>query len=148
MVFDSKAIAIAADHRGYWLKHDLMEYFEQFGYEFEDFGTENDCFSVDYPDYARKVTDYITAHPNAFGILICHTGVGMSIAANRIKGIRAVLCYDEEIAKLSREHNNANVICLGSGFIYSEVAIKCINTFMNTEFDERHQFRLDKIDTE
>lgn len=146
MIFDS--IAIASDHRGYWLKHDLMEYFGQFGYEFEDFGTENDCVSVDYPDYAKKVTDYVLSKPRSFGILICHSGVGMSIAANRVKSIRAVLCNEEEIARLSRLHNNANVICFGAGFIYNETAIRCLNTFMRTEFDERHQVRLCKIDGE
>ena len=144
MIFDS--IAIASDHRGYWMKSDIMEYFQNLGYEFEDRGTASDCISVDYPDYARKVTEYVTSHKNSFGILICHSGVGMSIATNRVKGIRAVLCYNEEIAKLSREHNDANVICFGAGFINKELAIKCLEIFSNTVFDERHLPRIQKIE--
>ena len=141
------SIAIASDHRGYWLKADLIEYFSSRGFQITDFGTSSDCVSVDYPDYAKKVARHVLSNEDSFGILVCHTGVGMSITANRFKNIRAVLCYDDKIAKLSREHNNANVICFGAGFISTDLAIKCSDTFANTEFiDNRHLTRINKID--
>lgn len=144
MIFNS--IVIASDHRGYWLRSDIMEHFRNLGWEVKDCGTDSDCVSVDYPDYSKKVTDYVLSTENSFGILICHSGIGMSIAANRVKGIRGVLCYEEEIARLAREHNDANVICFGSGFIDRELAIKCVDIFANTKADERHLARIRKID--
>lgn len=142
-----KELAIASDHRGFWLKKDLIEYFKSQGYCIKDLGTDSDCMSVDYPDYAKKVCDYVNCHKESFGILVCHTGVGMSISANRFHGIRAVLCNTEDITKLSREHNDANVLCLGAGFIDTESAIKCAHIFAKTEFsDERHLTRIRKID--
>lgn len=144
MIFNS--MVIASDHRGYWLKADILEYFKNLGYEVKDCGTDSDCVSVDYPNYSQKVTDYLLLDENSFGVLICHSGIGMNIAANRVRGIRGVLCYEEEIAKLAREHNNANVICFGSGFIDREYAIKCVETFAHTKFDERHLPRIKKID--
>lgn len=145
MQFDT--IAIASDHRGYWLKLDIIKYFRLQGYEIEDFGSDNDCVSVDYPDYAKKVAQYVLENKNSFGVLVCFSGIGMSIAANRFKGIRAVLCYNEEIARLSREHNNANIICFGARYINPESAIRCIDVFANSKLaDERHMIRINKID--
>jgi len=144
MIFNS--IAIASDHRGYQMKSELISYFHEIGYSYTDFGTDNEDISVDYPDFAGMVTDYVKTHKKALGILLCFSGVGMSIAANRHKGIRAVLCYSEEIAKLSREHNNANVLCFGAGFIDLSIAKNCIKTFINTQYDPRHSTRLEKID--
>lgn len=141
------SIAIASDHRGYWLKSELIEYFSSKGFQITDFGTDSDCVSVDYPDFAKKVSKHVLANENCFGILVCYTGVGMSITANRFKGIRAVLCQNDKIAKLSREHNNANVICFGAGFISTDLAIKCTDIFAKTEFvDKRHLVRINKID--
>lgn len=141
------SIAIAADHRGYWLKNEIIEHFSANGYNITDFGTDNDCVSVDYPDYAKKVAKHVLANENCFGILICNSGIGMSIAANRFKGIRAVLCENEEIAKLSREHNNSNIICFGSAFIDQELAIRCCEIFAQTKLaDDRHLIRINKID--
>lgn len=145
MLFDT--IALGSDHRGYWLKLDIINFFKSQGYEIVDFGSENDCVSVDYPDYAQKVAKYVLENQNSFGVLVCLSGIGMNIAANRFKGIRSVLCYNQEIAKLSREHNDANVICFGSRFISSELAIRCVDIFANTSLaDERHRKRINKID--
>jgi len=145
MEFNS--IAIASDHRGYWLKKDIIDYFNKTGYNVTDFGTNNDCISVDYPDYAKKVAKHVIENKNCFGILICNSGIGMDISANRFKGIRSVLCYSEEIAKLSREHNNANIICFGAAFIEQELAIRCVEIFAKTNLsDERHLVRINKID--
>ena len=144
MIFNS--VAIASDHRGYQMKSALIAYLDELGYRYTDFGASNETTSVDYPDFADMVTDYTINHEKAMGILICFSGVGMSIAANRRKGIRAVLCYSEEIARLSREHNNANILCFGTGFLDVSLAKKCLITFMNTSFDPRHSRRLEKID--
>jgi ribose 5-phosphate isomerase B len=101
---------------------------------------------VDYPDYAKKVTNDIISQVSDFGILICGTGQGMAITANKQVGIRAALCYEPEIAELSRSHNDCNVLTLGARFIDSKVAIKCILKFINTPFEGgRHQDRIDKI---
>lgn len=144
MIFSS--IAIASDHRGYQLKSHLVEYFEACGYNFTDFGTTSETPSVDYPDYAKKVAKYVVGHPNSCGVLICYSGVGMSISANRFASIRAVLCYSAEIAKLSREHNNANVICIGACFVNTEVTKELLEAFFSTSFDTRHNTRIQKID--
>lgn len=144
MIFDS--IAIASDHRGYQMKVALSAYFKELGYEYTDFGASSGSSSVDYPDYAFKVTDYVASHENSVGVLICYSGIGMSIAANRIRGMRAVLCYSNEIARLSREHNNANVLCFGAGFIDTSDAKCCFRTFINTAFDPRHSMRLRKLE--
>ena len=144
MIFNS--IAIASDHRGYQMKSELIAYFDELNYKYVDFGTDNEATSVDYPDFANRVTDYVISHEKAMGILICFSGVGMSMAANRHKGIRAVLCCSEELAKLSREHNNANVLCFGAGFIDLSLAKMCFTTFIDTLFDPRHSTRLAKID--
>ncbi len=143
LIFDK--IAIASDHGGFKLKRQLIQHLKNI--ECIDFGTDSDFQSVDYPDYANKVTEYIIENQNTCGILICKTGVGMSIAANKIKNIRAVLAYKNiEIIKLSREHNNCNVICFGADYITADQAIKFIETFVNTPFSgKRHQNRLNKI---
>ena len=144
MIFDF--IAIASDHRGYQLKSQLVKHFESCGYSFTDFGTTSDSPSVDYPDYAKKVAKYVISNPNSFGVLICYSGVGMSMSANRFAGIRAVLCHSSEIARLSREHNNANIVCLGAGFMNINTAKELLSIFFNTPFDPRHNTRIQKID--
>jgi RpiB/LacA/LacB family sugar-phosphate isomerase len=145
MIFN--AIAIASDHRGYWHKNDIIEHFKQTGYYITDYGTNNDAESVDYPDYAKQVAEHVLKNSNTFGILICNSGIGMTIAANRIRGIRAVLCYREEIAVLSREHTDANVICFGAAFTPSEYAIRYAELFAITKFSEAyHISRIKKID--
>ncbi|MDR1390963.1 MAG: ribose 5-phosphate isomerase B [Holosporales bacterium] len=145
MIFTSAAIA--CDHRGYILKASVVAHLESILHEVRDFSPSSNLVSVDYPDYVRRVVECIHVNSNFFGILICNSGIGMSIAANRFKGIRAVNCHTKEEAKLSREHNNSNVICLGAGFISDELALKCIDVFISKEFsDERHLKRIKKID--
>ena len=136
-----KKIFIASDHAGYEMKTKLNNHFSQL----IDLGT-NSNESVDYPDFANKLTNEILSNKESMGILICGTGVGMSIAANRVSGIRAGLVNNAEIARLIRQHNNANVLVIPGGFMNEKEAISCVKTFINSEFDAgRHKKRIDKI---
>lgn len=142
-------IAIGCDHGGYELKQEIMEYLDKKGYDYRDFG----CYgteSVDYPEYARKVTDAITGGECEKGILICGTGIGISIAANKVKGIRCALCTDCFMAEATRLHNDANVLALGGRVVGPGLAIKIVETFLTTEFsnDERHIRRIKLIEAE
>lgn len=140
-----KIIAIGNDHAGTELKKKIIEKFAD-NFEFIDFGT-NDIQSVDYCDYSKKVCDAIINKQAEFGILICGTGIGMSISANRNKGIRAGLCFHSLMAKLTRQHNNANILCLGARMIGTDVAFDCVKSFFETEFEGgRHLKRIEKID--
>ena len=132
---------IASDHAGFALKSKLCDRFESL----VDLGTNSEE-SVDYPDFAHKLTNEVLKDAGNLGILICGTGVGMSMAANRVKGIRAGLVSNNEIARLIRQHNNANVLVLPGRFMDEEEAIKSVKTFIETEFEAgRHQARIDKI---
>jgi ribose 5-phosphate isomerase B len=136
-----KKLYIASDHAGFALKSKLCDRFKSL----VDLGTNSEE-SVDYPDFAHKLTNEVLKDAGNFGILICGTGVGMSIAANRVKGIRAGLVSNNEIARLIRQHNNANVLVLPGRFMDEEEAIKSVKTFIETEFEVgRHQARIDKI---
>ena len=138
-------IAIAADHGGFELKDSMVEYIISLGNEVMDLGT-NSADSVDYPDYAKKVCEEIQQENSDLGILICGTGIGMSLAANKFEGIRAACVSDVYSAKMSRNHNNANVLCIGARVIGDEVAKLIIKTFLENEFEAgRHQRRVDKI---
>ncbi|MDU2709130.1 MAG: ribose 5-phosphate isomerase B [Finegoldia magna] len=138
-------MAIAADHGGYELKDSMVEYIKSLGNEVVDLGT-NSADSVDYPDYAKKVCEEIQQGNSDLGILICGTGIGMSLAANKFEGIRAACVSDVYSAKMSRNHNNANVLCIGARVIGDEVAKLIIKTFLENEFEAgRHQRRVDKI---
>ena len=138
-------IAIAADHGGFELKDLMVEYIKSLGNEVMDLGT-NSADSVDYPDYAKKVCEEIQQGNSDLGILICGTGIGMSLAANKFEGIRAACVSDVYSAKMSRNHNNANVLCIGARVIGDEVAKLIIKTFLENEFEAgRHQRRVDKI---
>lgn len=140
-----ETIAIAADHAGYQLKKSLAEYLENSGYEVLDLGTNSED-SVDYPDYAYLLAEKVANREALFGVIICGSGLGVTIAANRNKKIRATLCQDEEFAKLAREHNNANVIAFGARFINQALAKKCLRIFLTTKFaGGRHQGRVDKL---
>ena len=138
-------LAIGSDHAGYELKEKIKKYFEESGIKFTDFGT----FSLepcDYPIIAEKVGNSVLNKESEKGILICGAGIGMSIAANKIKDVRAALCYEPELAELARKHNNANVLCMGGRFTDFEKAKKIVKTFLNTDFEgERHQRRIDMI---
>ena len=139
-------IAIASDHAGVAMKASAKEMLGEFTPSVIDLGTQGED-SVDYPDFADAVAKEVLAGRVQFGILICGSGVGMSIAANRHKGIRAALCNDGLTASLSRRHNNANVLCLGARLIGIEAVRDCITQFITTAFEGgRHQKRLAKMD--
>jgi ribose 5-phosphate isomerase B len=138
-------LLIASDHGGYSLKEHLKSYFKKQNYEFEDLGTHNEE-SVDYPIYASRVAKRVPNEENTFGILICGTGIGISIAANKHKGIRAALVDSVTMARLSREHNNANILCMGGRTTGVLIAEEIIDVFINTKFEGgRHQNRIDLI---
>ena len=141
----SKKVVLASDHAGFELKEEIKKFLIKKRKKFFDLGTKN-TNSVDYPDYAHLLSKKITNNKNQFGILICGSGTGMSMAANKHKNVRAALCYNTKSTKLSRLHNNANVITLGSKFINKNVALKCVSTFLKTDFDGgRHTRRVKKI---
>ena len=136
---------LGSDHGAFLLKKELIETLKSWNIEYEDCGTY-DQNRVDYPDIAAKTCKKILDNPQSKGVLLCGTGLGMSIAANKIKGIRAALCSDEYSAKMSIEHNNANILCLGGRVIGPELAKSILKTFLNSSFaGERHQIRIDKI---
>ena len=140
-----KKIFIASDHAGFNLKHDIIKYFSK-KLKFVDLGTKNSKISVNYPDFAHKLSKKVASNTKNIGILICGSGMGMSISANRHKKIRAALCYSVKNAKLSRLHNNANIITLGARLIKKNTAFKCINVFLNTKFEGgRHVKRVKNI---
>ncbi|MDC0349251.1 ribose 5-phosphate isomerase B [Alphaproteobacteria bacterium] len=140
-------IFIGSDHAGILLKKKLKDFLEKKHHAVFDCGASEEGKSVDYPDFAQTVCDK-TLSENSMGVLICGSGIGMSIAANRRKGIRAALCWNEEVSKLSRQHNNANILVLSARLISYTCAEKCLDMFLKTSFEGgRHQRRLDKIDT-
>lgn len=137
-------IVIGSDHAGFELKEEIKKFFSEY-YEILDVGT-NSTDSVDYPDFAKRVCDCILKNKVDIGILICGTGIGMSITANKFKGIYAALCYDTNTASLARRHNNANVLCLGGRTTKLEDAIEIVKTFLNEGFESgRHLRRYEKI---
>ena len=140
-----KKIFISSDHAGYNLKEQIKERFKN-KYTFQDMGTHNSKISVDYPKFAHKLCKKIGNSSKNIGILVCGSGMGMSMAANKHKNIRAAVCYSVKNTKLSRLHNNANIITLGSRLTKKNTAFKCIEVFMNTKFEGgRHKKRVKKI---
>ncbi len=140
------ALFIASDHGGYSLKQEVIAHLQKEGIDVHDLGTENGTDSVDYPDYASKVAEEIAENPENRGILICGTGIGISIAANKHKGIRAALCNDVYSAKMSRLHNDANILVLGGRVIGPGIAIEIVKVWLATDFEgERHLRRVNKI---
>ncbi len=145
-VFDaSKPIEMGADHAGVAYKQEVNEWLEKKGYQVKDFGTYN-TDSVDYPDFAHPTASGVETGEAAFGILFCGSANGVAITANKHAGVRAGLCWLTEIAKLTRLHNDANMICVPARFVSIESAIEMIDAFMTTAFEGgRHQGRVDKI---
>lgn len=138
-------IAIGNDHAGVEEKKDIEDYLNSLGHIVSNFGTDKSD-SVDYPDFAVEVAKSVSTGDNDLGIIICGSGIGVSIAANKVRGVRAALCYNEETASLSRQHNNANVMTYGARFIDIATAKKMVLNFISTEFEGgRHQNRVDKI---
>ena len=141
-------VFLASDHRGFVLKQDLISYLFARNINFEDFGVSSEDVSVDYPDYVKKMINKLKTSDNkTLGILICASGIGMSIAANRYKNIRAALCTNIENAMNARKHNNANILVLGSKNQSKDMAVKMLDIFLNTGFEAgRHLVRLSKIE--
>jgi len=143
----TEEIAIASDHAGYKVKEMIKQFFKQSGYDFTDFGTGNED-SVDYPDFAFKAAGAVASGESKRGILICGTGLGMCIAANKVKGIRAVSAYDKITAEMSRRHNDANILCLGARALKENDIKEIVKIWLETPFDienPRHQRRIRKI---
>ncbi len=141
----SVAIAVASDHAGFPLKNDLADFLREKGFEVLDLGTDG-AASVDYPDFAFEMARALKDGKAARGVLVCGTGLGISIAANRYPWVRAALCHDVTTARLCREHNDANVIALGGRLLGVELARDCLETFLATEFGgDRHARRVGKM---
>lgn len=142
----SQKILIACDHAGFDLKEFLIKELLESGFEILDLGCNSAEKSVDYPDYAKKLCKKITSKNQLKGILICGSGIGISIAANRFGHIRAALCQNSQVAKLARAHNDANIICLGSRIISPKAALTSVKSFLNTDFEQgRHGKRVAKL---
>lgn len=140
-------IALGCDHGGYELKQELIKHLKERGIEFKDYGCYDDK-SCDYPVYAKKVANAIISGECDRGILICGTGIGISITANKFKGIRAALCHDTYSAQATREHNDANILAMGARVVGVGLALKIVDTFLDTKFsnDERHIRRINLIE--
>ena len=140
-----KIIPIGADHAGFKLKEHLIGYLKDKGFEVKDYG----CFSgdsIDYPDFGHPVAEMVEQNPGTLGILICGSGNGINMTANKHQGIRSALCWKAEIAELARQHNDANIIALPARFISEKEAEEMVDVFLNTDFEGgRHQRRIDKI---
>ena len=138
--------ALAADHAGFPIKETIRQFLQNAGYLVDDLGTWSEE-SVDYPDYGRAVGECVAAHKDVFGIAVCGTGIGISIAANKVYGIRAAVAHDVSTARLAREHNDANVLALGGRVVSGSQAIKMVQTFSTTAFGGgvRHARRVEKI---
>ena len=139
-------IALGADHGGFELKNKIKHYLEQRNFEIIDFGT-NSMDSVDYPSFAKSVGNAVVNKEANFGILVCGTGIGISIAANKISGVRCALCTNTTMARLTREHNDANIIAFGERIIGDALALEMVETFLNTKFEGgRHCRRVSMIE--
>ena len=138
-------IALASDHAGFAMKQELKADLEAMGYAVLDLGAFDES-SVDYPDFGKAMADAIESGQAERGVLVCGTGIGISIAVNRSPSVRAALCHNETTARLAREHNDANVLALGARIIGGEVAKDCLRTFLQTEFEGgRHSPRVEKL---
>ena len=140
-------VAMACDHGGFDLKNTLKQELEAMGHEVVDFGCDSTA-SVDYPDYGYKAAKAVATGECEKGVVICGTGIGISIAANKIKGVRAALCHDCFSAQATKEHNDANILAMGARVVGAGLALKIVDTFLDTPFsnDERHIRRIAKIE--
>ena len=141
----NKPIAIGGDHAGFDLKQEVIKHLEENGHSVQDYGTDSKD-SVDYPDYVHPLAEAVTNGQHETGILICGSANGVAMSANKHQGIRAAICWNEEITRLARQHNNANIICLPARFVTLEEALSMVDIFLSTEFEGgRHQRRVEKI---
>lgn len=144
-IMNRQTVAVGADHAGFELKAELAAELRRVGFDVRDCGTDGPD-SVDYPDFAEKVVDAMKGGEAQWGVLVCGSGIGMSIAANRHPGIRAALCHDEQTARLARQHNDANVLVLGARLTDAERARACLRAFFETPFEAgRHSRRVAKL---
>ena len=140
-----KRVAIASDHAGYYLKEKIISYLRNEKIDFRDFGTDS-AESVDYPDYAHPLASSVANGEFDLGISICATGNGINMTVNKHRGIRGALCWNEEMSRLARAHNDANICAIPGRYVSESEALLIVRTFLNTEFDEgRHRNRIDKI---
>lgn len=137
-------VVVGSDHAGFELKETLKAYLKKKGIEVTDAGT-NGLESVDYPTFGQKVARTVVNDNYDFGVVVCGTGIGISIAANKVKGARAALIYDEQTARLAKQHNNANVIAFGGRMPSASIATSMLDTFIETKFEERHQKRVSML---
>lgn len=138
-------IAIGSDHAGFELKSEIIRHLKEIGHEVKDFGTY-DCSSVDYPDYGQAVAEAVKDSVCEKGIVICGTGLGISMAVSKVPGIRAALCTDCYMARMSREHNDANILALGARVIGAGLALEIVDVWLRSEFQGgKHKMRIDKI---
>jgi ribose 5-phosphate isomerase B len=137
-------IAVGSDHGGFGLKRELLGKLRAAGHDVVDLGTDGEA-SVDYPLYAASVACEVAQGRCQRGVLVCGTGIGVSIAANKVKGIRAALVHDETTARLAAQHNDANVLCLGGRLLATELAWELVQVWLKTPFEARHQRRLDQV---
>lgn len=141
----TRPIAIGCDHAGFEYKEDIISFLEGKGLDYKDFGTYS-TEAVDYPDFAHPVATSVENKETAFGILICGSGNGVAITANKHQQVRAAICWGEELAELARKHNDANIICIPSRFVREGVVEKMVDIFLHTEFEGgRHEKRKEKI---
>lgn len=141
----NKKIAFACDHGGFELKETIIKWLDDNGYEVVDFGC-NSTASVDYPDYALPASQAVARGECDLGILVCGTGIGMSLCANKVKGIRAACCSDTFSAKMTRLHNNSNILCFGARVVGAGLAIELVRNFVESEFEgDRHINRINKV---
>lgn len=140
-------ISIGSDHGGYELKMAIIAHLKEKGYECKDYGCHS-LDSCDYPEFGKAAAKAVAEGECEKGIVVCTTGIGISIAANKVKGIRCALCTSTELAKMTRLHNNSNMLALGASAVSKELAMDIVDTFLETEFsgEERHQRRIDKIE--
>lgn len=140
-------IALGSDHGGYALKQEVMKHLMERGIEYKDYGCYSEA-SCDYPEYGKAVAEAVASKECELGILICGTGIGISIAANKVKGVRAALCSDCFSAQATREHNDANILAMGARVVGPGLALKIVDTFLDTPFsnDERHIRRISMIE--
>jgi len=139
-------IAVGADHAGFPLKEPVVQWLMDAGYDVQDVGTFDGSVSVDYPDFAAKVAQAVASGQAQYGLLFCGTGLGMAIAANKVRGVRAVTCHDVVSARFAREHNDANVLTMGGRLVAAPLALEVVGTFLQTSFaGGRHQRRVEEI---
>ncbi|PKR82092.1 ribose 5-phosphate isomerase B [Brumimicrobium salinarum] len=142
---NSKVIPIGADHAGFKLKETIKKHFKEQGYSFKDYGTHSED-SIDYPDFGHPVAEHVSKDKESLGIVICGSGNGINMTVNKHQDIRSALCWNEDLAALARQHNDANIIALPARFIDATLAIKMVDKFLTTQFEGgRHQNRVNKI---